>query len=651
MNLLFLMSTFKDFFDILTTFSQDFYDFVFPSSQLTTSKITNYISNTNRVVIFILGLTVSANIYIYTTRIKISSSIMWASYQIGLLTFNIVVNLFIIFTGMLISNYNFIIDYQVTSTTLKNFLIFYSLLNLVSIALFIITLINFILGFKIDYNMKRFNKKINKRIYPTSPIILFRERKQILKNSEEILNIIIRNHKNQKYSYSLISRAINTHQPMVVLKKLLLSTLKYTIAVDEFFQIISRRVNTRVIRTVSLSQKEVKNLILDIEIHCQNLTYTIEKKSDKSMEEHLTRWNSTFSKLAMMLFHVKQENNVPKPLSDIYQGLLHQHSKLILATSGSYDYRTYNKTLLISMFTGLAYKDEIYTNITKEEFGLRASKLEEIYFKELYSLFINLIKNDNFEIFELLQSDELGIDSFMNSPKENAMYFGNKSRKERFEHLFLSVLISMIELQITQKLSTIMAIFLTLVEEEKKPDNSKALSVLSSKKKKTVQDEVKQRDLIINLSHENKVGLYYAAVKANEIENYSAAGYIIKILSSNLTYISLSKAMTDITKKSLLEKNISYDTGVHKVDFNDFSYKYCVDKTFILINAQFYLIGDFDYTKDILEIFSNIDVPYFVSKIETKQKDYNMLALNKDKLEKFQDLVLTSLTDEVLADK
>lgn len=84
-------------------------------------------------------------------------------------------------------------------------------------------------------------------------------------------------------------------------------------------------------------------------------------------------------------------------------------------------------------------------------------------------------------------------------------------------------------------------------------------------------------------------------------------------------------------------RNVKYDTGIYPVEFNDYSFEYCVNKSFLLINAQYYYKKSHNNFMSLIDIYKDIDYVYLLKKLEKKQKEYNMVSLDNDNVMKFKD--------------
>lgn len=647
------------FFELINNFFRIIHSFILsiPLFEIINSKekdldideiVVSYINDSNKLIIFVLGTTVTANIYLYNTRMKISSSSIWASKQIKRLFKNLTVNLSLIFIGYVLLNYEFISNKSFSNSIIRTLLIAHFALKILSIWFFIQTLLDFISSFQLDKSMKKSIKKIDSSLYPKRWSKIFLNRGIIINHSINTLErqlsyIRMRsNYFRMKNNYFWLDKLIiyiNKYKIQKVaysvffIKKQLLKFTKL-IYISFFILLVVFRKHKLTEQTSHITKKDIEKLKMDIEIHCQYLEYIITTNSDKSISEHTNQWNALFSKIVIMLFHINNSKEIDNEITVLYKHLLHNHSKLISKTSNSYENRKYHKEYIKLILLALAYKEEYKS---KDEFIVRTKELEGIYFDELSSLLISLMQNKNFEIFKLLQSEELNLNSFLSNRKENSKYYGNWARKENYENLFINALIKMIELNISENLTSVMAIILSLNNVTEV--TYKNFSGILAKKKTHIPEKIEEAK--INLSDSSKKGLIFAAIKANEIGDYKAAGYIVKILSSNIQL----KYLIDVVKetfKSTQNRNIYYDTGIEKIDFNDFSFKYCLNKTLILMLAQYFHKQDISEMNKLLFLIEDMDVMefrYLVIKLKKKKKDYNMVALEDTYLDVFEEYI------------
>ena len=606
-------------------------------------KVKSYINDSNRLTLFILGTTVSANIYLYNTKTKISSSSIWDSKQLFLLFFNLSVNLVTFVFGFHLIHSELIFNSTISIEELKILLVIYFLLKGFSYLLFALTMWNFIKSFWLTLNLKKLFKQNNKLLFPKRRVRLIKNYKLITKSADnnfrKFLDLI-------KFKNPKVISTIILFQRIHLVSSLTRNFIyggKYINRICYYCYIFCINNHPIIEQTSFLTQRNFKNLGLKTEILFQNLEYVISSNSDRGMNEYCKEWNAFFSKMVIMLFHINGKDEEEKGLIELYRLLLHNHSKLISLTASSFENRQYHKDFIKSLLNALAYKEEtIEEFMSPVQFEKRTEELEKVFFEELFSLLINLMQKKNFEILTLLQTDELNLNTFISSQRDNKKYYGSKGRKRRYEQLFISTLFRMVELNITENLTTLMAIILSLRDESIQSIKNNMESVKLSRDKNKdldpIQNDNESKDFQVNLSYENREGLIYAAIKANEVEDYKTVGYIIKVLAANIPHESLVNLFTDIYLTNVLSNNrsIKYDTGLYKVDFNKYSFDYCLNKTFILINAQYFFKKDIEKMIDLHFIFDDIDCAYFIKKIMLKQKEYGMISLDENRLNEFE---------------
>lgn len=153
---------------------------------------------------------------------------------------------------------------------------------------------------------------------------------------------------------------------------------------------------------------------------------------------------------------------------------------------------------------------------------------------------------------------------------------------------------------------------------------------------RNIEDAEIINEEIVEIVLSDKVIKYIIIViiKANEIENYKAVGYLIKRLCNHLSFDKILKNLND------LEKSI-YDNGyrellLSKISLNEYSLKYCFNKTKILLFLQscankLEYIRDYKYT---------IEIEYKEEILETlkdKHKEYNMSCIKEKSLNSLED--------------
>lgn len=590
--------------------------------------------------IYILGTTVTANIYLYNTKAKISSSSIWDSKQLSLLLLNLVVNLGVLFIGLHLIHNDLVFNSEHSIDAQRTLLIFHLFLIYSSYLLFGITLWSFIKSFWQTYNMKKLHRQIDNLLYPKKWYRVYKNHKSINNYSKNkfqkhlgFLKLKIKKTEN----WFIQSQKIPTVSKIT---KQAFRLIIFSYCLYHYIYIFCVRKHKLIEESSLLSRKRMNKISLKLEILCQNLEYIIHSNSDKGMKKYCAEWNALFSKTTIMLFHIECKVKNEKYIYELYKHLLHNHSKLISLTSDNHEQRKFHKQFITAMFAGLAYKEEY---ISSFYFNRRSSSLEKIYFEELFELLVNLMQNKNVEIFTLLQNDEINFNSLLASKRDHDKYYGNRDRKKKYEQLFTSILIKMVELNINDNLTTIIAVILSLRDEviDSTKDNIRSSLPLTMNKKGKV--EIIEAEVEVKLSHENKKGLIYAAIKANEVENFKAAGYIVKVLSTNIDFQFLLRAITEIYMIPKTKRNIHFYTGIYKVDFNDYSFEHCLDKTFTLICAQYFLKEDRTHMQEVSSIFNDIKYQYYLDKLEKKSKEYNMLALDEVYLKSFVEYIKSEI--------
>lgn len=603
------------------------------------SKIKSYISDSNRMTIYMLGTTVSANIYLYNARIKISSSSIWNSKQIILLLFNLFVNLAILIIGLHLTHRGLVFNAESVIISTRTLLIIHLSLIYLSYILFFITLWSFINSFWQTRNIKKLYKQIDKLLYPKKLFKIYYNHERITDYSK----LKFQKHLGlSRLKFEKTGKWLTKLQNRSAFAKITSSTFRFMIfsyCSWYYIYILFSRKHKLIEESSELSSKRIAKIKLQIEILCQNLEHVINSNSDKGMQQYCKEWNSLFSKIVIMLFHIECKEENEAEVSDLYRHLLHNHSKLISLTSSNHEQRRFHKQFIITMFSGLAYKEEYIYPIF---FNKRSRLLEQIYFEELFELLINLIKKENAEIFTLLQNDEININSLLASRRGHDKYYGSRDRKIKYEELFTSILIKMVELNINEYLPSIMGVILSLRDQDinqSKKSKSKRVS-LTMDKERNVEAETVETEVMLTLK--NKIALVYAIIKANEVENLKAAGYITKVVSSNIYFKALIDPIATIQKDSKSKRNINFNTGVYKVDFNDYSFQYCLDKTLLLLCVQYFLKKENSKVKEHFFIFADINHDYFLEKFKLKTKEYNMIALEEKNLLEFEELLKAS---------
>ncbi|WP_373954895.1 hypothetical protein QNN95_16210 (plasmid) [Exiguobacterium acetylicum] len=601
-----------------------------------------FISDINRIIIFILGTTVTAHVYLFTTKNKISSSTIWTTKQITFLTISLIVNFSILILGVFFTNFELAYGLSLTNEDTKNILRLMNSLFIISVVLYGATLYEFVKVFNLNSSINKLHNRIQERLFKyNSPKILIEKFVYLVKNFFFHYSTYI-NFYNNLYNKKPFQ---NTS-----LKVRYLSLIEaFRTLQGEDFRI--KLFNTSLIRFKS-SKKNVEKLSLDLEIFSQKIEYLLEQKSLKSTYLHFISWNNLVSNVSTVVFHLKRnEVEFDKNLNTMYSMLLKHHSRMIITTSQKYEYIDIHRELIRVLFNAKPYIDNEQYDISVKEFSKRNTFLTTTYNTEIYKLLIHLVAEKDLWIFEFIESNDFNLTLFLEGQKKIDYITEKKSNINTFEDLFMSVILNMIQTNSVEKLSSVVSILFTLFEikkaDFKKQKSDKVIPISSKKENRRSKVKKASIDPVYEVNHQSRLGLIYAIIKSNELEDFKSAGYLTKIISSNINFNSFTKIYDDIIKTSEQSK-ISYDNKISTTYFNEFSFKYCLTKTFLLTTVQyFYRFSEKDKKSflentQVKEIFNTLfenqdEMSYFLKKLESNKSTYSMLSLESENVKEFQE--------------
>ncbi|WP_145963267.1 MULTISPECIES: hypothetical protein [unclassified Exiguobacterium] len=606
----------------------------------------SFLADINRLIIFIMGLTISANVYLFTTKSKMSSSSVLISKQIPVMTLSLFLNITILIITTSLSHLDYLYGEELVlpQANLIIILSLLSLLNIFSFLLFVITLLKFTKSFNLKRMIDKFLDKVNSRITFNKYFILFTSYKLFFSWMRTYLTKFD-NH--IKFDYPM--NDFNTNSwiygfgKSISLYKINLGLL-VPVATDIYndFQRIKFK------KTSPLTKKQLHNMQLDIEILFQKMSYLIDQNSKSNSDTYIKKFNNIISAVYTSIFHRSIGTNKDLDLKRKFSSVLEDHANLIVTTSQKYEYEKFHRKLLISFLNALPlYKEEQDYTISIDDFHYRMKILHPIFFKELYSLVTELIKSENFRIIELLMVNKSFFNAFISSDRlaiEDGAPFN-----DNLEETFVAVLNHMIEERDTSVISSIMSLLMNISSKRVQSEKTSPLNV-SAIFGNTKQDVMSNTPIQINqeieevtISDSLQTALLFSIIKSNEIEEYKTAGYITKVLSSYVSYEELIDKLNQIYSSYSKNKAITY-SGTIKIrvtSFNTFSFDYCFSKTIVMILAQLHLLDKLDFEEidkhqikqSRLSEFNGFN--YFIEKLSIKSKEYNMISLDDKNIGKF----------------
>src|SRR5699024_9284744 len=395
----------------------------------------------------------------------------------------------------------------------------------------------------------------------------------------------------------------------------------------------------------SFNSKELTQLSKDIDVFIENLCYLIKINHMKYIEEFIADWGNISGRIQSLTFHSKQ---LTKSYEILYNQTIISTLKVIDQISDNVNLKEILDKSLNILIVSLPMLREDLDEEFVSHYETNYDKLSNHYYKEL-------LKGVNFLYFNAGHKDILSKllhnESFNSIVLENNEFLREKAsidiQKERYsEHFLLSLLYEHVKENINEDLPVIMAL-LTKSQEIKNEtlrsrrtekaikDIEKMFKNSSDTNAESLSMEDKKQN---KLKHNNQIEytdyvletLILIIVKCCEIENYKAAGYLVKRISNSSDYKTIKSVIKSLDD-SIYNDEKRYFLSTN-ITLNDYSLKYCFNKTIFLIILQ---IGyekniKINYNKWITKRYKKNIIDSFID----KHKEYNLYCIHNKYLEK-----------------
>lgn len=377
-----------------------------------------------------------------------------------------------------------------------------------------------------------------------------------------------------------------------------------------------------------LTDKIADRLTEYVEMYVQNLVFLMNTKNDKILNRYIEEWNGGLSLIYTMIFHSNKRVS-EKRLVDLFLFIIKSNNILVMESAKHSDLKDIHLKLVTNAFKGIPdlHEKQIQHLLF---YATNYNTLIEIYFKELCSEIITLQKTNNGEIYKQMASIELKFLYHHSLTSNGAVrsHFGvGFSKQEYLEDLFVSLIFELIESFQVEELPTVFSMMLSIPDYYKEEQEK---VILSDKKGSVVKKQTISGSKNL-LSKDIIRGCLYAVVKANEIENYRAAGYLIKVVTGNVS-IDLLKEQLKKVHKEIIEKT-KFDLITTNIHINTFSLEYCFKKTYLLFNLQF-LLKKFEILNS--KIVKDDEIIYLIDKLAERKKEFNLIALQESNIDDFK---------------
>lgn len=377
-----------------------------------------------------------------------------------------------------------------------------------------------------------------------------------------------------------------------------------------------------------LTDKKAEKLTEYIEMYVQNLVFLMNTKNDKILNYYIEEWNGGLSLIYTMVFHANSKLS-GKKFVDLFLFIMKSNNILIMESAKHPDLKDIHFKLVTNAFKVMPglHEKQIHNSWYYEK---NYKMLIEVYFKELCDEIIKLRRTNNAEIYKQMASIELKFlyhHSLSSSGAARDHFGGGFSKQKFLEDFFISLIFELIESDRAEELPTVFSMMLAIPDYYK---NENVKVILSDKK----QTSRKQHSIPSSnnlLSEDIIKGCLYAIVKANEIENYRAAGYLVKVVTGNAS-LDVLKEQIEAVYNDVKNKS-NFDLITTNVHINSFSLEYCFKKTYLLFNLQFHL-KKFDIIT--LNVIEKDDLGYLIEKLAERKKEFNLIALQDKEIKNFK---------------
>ncbi|MFJ7840356.1 hypothetical protein ACIQXG_12925 [Lysinibacillus sphaericus] len=390
-------------------------------------------------------------------------------------------------------------------------------------------------------------------------------------------------------------------------------------------------------KTLELKEGDVRKLKVHVEKYVQNLNFLLKTKNEEILNHYMNEWSAILSLVCTMIFHAKT-NISDQTKKELYIFMLKQNNLLLIESASNIEFKEGHNKLIKSLFKTLPDLREKTDGLDHLLNAYRYEKnyklLVKEHFKELYEVMIKLHSSHNSDVFKQMESAEL---DFLNqyslqnygAIREAFRTVINKDFDKRkfIEEFLISTIFYLIENDKTKELPTIFSMIFEVSGISSKTTEYKKVSsnglLRDSKKDKSLKTEEISYDKEV-ISKEIVRGIIYAIIKANEIENYKAAGYLVKAMTQNKVP---AKTITEVFKKidEEIRNNKKFILHDSIVNLNRFSLSYCFKKTFILFYLQYKMNGQ--EFADYKLFLKKKEKKYLLKKLNERTKEYNLIAL------------------------
>lgn len=433
-----------------------------------------------------------------------------------------------------------------------------------------------------------------------------------------------------------------------------------------------------------LSSKQCETLEKKLEFFYQHLVYVNSLNDSTLIKTYLEKWQEINSTLILLIFHADFEEKDKQYREKLYNKTLYLTRDLILATSNNISLKEENTHLINFLVNSLPTQEQYFDN-SDHVYEKVLKLLCKEYFKQIFSIFNHLYESTNKGIYTMILNKEVHfIEKIQSLYKQAKEYKREDFINEFVEDLFVSALFKSISSK-SDDLTTILGLlFITqnnyIVVQEQSNDNDvenqmRALIQMMSSTQvtnpnqlqaatgveqstKLIKKITKKFTNVFSKKAQNKLSrklakveeknevtlnsriienLIIAIAKACEIENYGAAGYLVKRVCNHVTYSNIENVYPKLKKNFSTKSSKELNTSV--ISLNPYSLNYCLDKAIFLLLIQLaynskYNVETGNYKDRML--ISNTNIRSIIASVKDRKKEYNLPCIESDSLDSYK---------------
>ncbi|WP_029268472.1 hypothetical protein [Virgibacillus alimentarius] len=392
-----------------------------------------------------------------------------------------------------------------------------------------------------------------------------------------------------------------------------------------------------------LGTREMNQLSKDIDIFIDNLCYLMTLNHKEYIDKFVNDWSKISGNIQSIIYH---SNEITDRHEKIYIQTLGGTLKIIDKVADNINLKYYFNKLLNILIVSLPMLKEDLDDEFKNQYTKNYGRLAFLYYKELLKGIEFLYFNTSHkEILNTLLHDE----SFNSIVIENNYFLRNRANLDIKEEMYSEYfLLSLLYKYVTENITTELPIIIALLtknqaikEDSSYKERTRRTARDIEKMFKSVSDKESnnldldktwktQKNSSLKFSDELLSSIVIIIVKACELENYKAAGYLVKRVSNSSEYEQIKRVIKklgnsiyDSKERHLLATDIT---------LNDYSLKYCLNKAIFLLMLQFGYEKNLkvNFDKWISDEFKNNIVDSF----KDKHKEYNLYCIHYEYLKK-----------------